>query len=126
MKEYKVDPHNYSGPLEQLEKKTPTSNNKGTKIAVFIALITLAMGGFVFYTLYDGNGPSEIDTDSLFPLIPVWVAIFVPFIAIKNQKKKQISKKMSSDLKRTMIFLVAGTALLIILAFGVLIFTTTI
>jgi len=93
-----IDPHTYPGPLEELEKhKQNTSNKPGNqrKATIFVIAMSvmLMVGALVAYLVYsEGGFEGAIDEDptAFIPFIPVWIAIFVPFMVAKKNKKKRI------------------------------------
>ncbi|MFC1647739.1 hypothetical protein ACFL10_01965 [Patescibacteria group bacterium] len=107
-----IDPHKYSGPIEDLEKHqrmNPKQNNslrRTMMISIGVAVLLL-IGGIVAYMSYSGGNPIEsIEDDAtvLLPFIPVWFAIFIPLI-IGSKKKKN---KLSQNRRILVIFLVMG------------------
>ncbi len=90
----KIDPHNYPGPLEDLEKKqaqqkTP-KNNAGVKVGVVFALIGLFVAGLTSYIIYTGEThiiEELIEEGGILTFIPFWLIIFIPFMFGKKKKK---------------------------------------
>lgn len=102
---------------EDLEEKM--ENKRKIKIGLLVAVLI----GVILTIILKERGVISSDSDSDFNVavfVPIWIAVFVPFIA--NQKKKRLkNSEVSEEQKR--IALIIGI-LLLLLAFGVLIFSS--
>jgi cytochrome bd-type quinol oxidase subunit 2 len=102
---------------EDLEEKT--ENKRKIKIGLLVAVLI----GVVLTIILKERGVISSNSDSDFNVavfIPIWVAVFVPFIV--NQKKKRLGNSEISDSQKR-IALIIGT-LLLLFAFGFLIFNS--
>ncbi len=78
-----------------MEKQNKTPKDK--KWALFFGVTALAVGIAVFMVLIltRSSAPSadpDKGSNSFFPFIPIWIAVFVPLL-VSNKKKEKISKK---------------------------------
>jgi len=115
---------------EELKQVTPQHKDRLEKTKrvkliwlVFIGLLVFGlMVGFYFYEKFQEGGSSSgvsgSDNNSFFPLIPIWVAIFVPILA---NKKKHPEQKMNAKQQRVAI-VVTLLAFIIVLAAVILTF----
>lgn len=109
-----IDPHKHPGPLEDLEKKQPSK--QGTTVAIVIGLLVLLLGGGValfVYTSEGGGANGSDDAASFIPFIPIWIAVFIPFI-YRNKKKA-----LSDNQKRARVLLAAALGILVATTFGI-------
>ncbi|MFC1655443.1 hypothetical protein ACFL3C_01110 [Patescibacteria group bacterium] len=122
-----IDPHRYSGPLEDIEKKKPTGKNFKIKIIIGILVFTLGVGIMVYMIFGDKPGFDGIGSDTSFiPFIAIWPALIIPIIASQKKKKlNQAGQKMNADQKRVIVFLAAGGALFVILGVGVMLYVAS-
>lgn len=108
-----IDPHNYPGPLEELERENRLkgvkegNDNSRSKIMIIIALSLLVCGGLIAALFAYKEGAIDNDfienPEGLVSFVPFWIAIFIPFIFVK---KKKSENKISNE-RRLLIILVA-------------------
>ncbi|MFC1750231.1 hypothetical protein ACFL2V_15630 [Pseudomonadota bacterium] len=120
-----IDPSNYKGPLEDLEKRNPEGKNR-SMIIVGVALALLALGGVVFFFIASGDVTEVSDVSgaadsgdgvSIAGTLPIWIALFVPFFAITNKKNKTPEQK-----KKVLKFVATGIVLVVMLTVGLVFF----
>lgn len=113
-----IDPHKYSGPLEDLEKQKRGSS---VRIPLITAVIVLIAGIGVFFLVREAEGGFIGSDVSFIPFIAIWPAIIIPIIA-SQKKKNQQGAPMNADQKRIVAFVIAGIALVIAMAVGLFVF----
>lgn len=123
-----IDPHKYSGPIEDLEKGTTKSKKPG--VSLIIGLILVLLGGgvlFLIYAIEAGEIDFERDIWAYVTTIPFWLIILIPFAFRKKLKTMKSIKgsKTTAEQKRIIAFVVAGIILTSALAFGVAIFAVS-
>lgn len=109
MDPYKIDPHKYQGPLEDLEKKS--GGNYSGRTAMIVAVLILLTGAGILFFIYgfaefEGNESVE----SFAPLIPIWFAVFIPIIAIGKKNKRAAT----ANQKKIIAFMVLGFSIVAI------------
>jgi len=110
-----IDPHNYPGPLEELEKESklkgqqPKQNRTLLIVIIAIVLLVLGAGIAVYFAFQEGSIDGDIieDPESFFPFIPIWIAIFIPLIAAKKNKK---GVKIPNEKRVLIVLLALGAA----------------
>lgn len=116
-----IDPHRYSGPLEDLEKngQEEQSSNLRLKIILAAGLGVLLVSGIVAYFLFINSDTKEIvDSEStpaiMISFIPIWIAVFIPLMISKNKKPQ--------NAKSSQVSLVIGVAAALVIIGAVIVF----
>ena len=78
-----------------------------TMMLVLVGLVVLGVGVTIYFNKKSGGGDSDRNFSTM---IPIWIAVFVPFMA---SKKKQ--KTLNSKQKKLMTFVILGIVLALLL-----------
>lgn len=102
----------------------PDNDKQRIKIIIGIAVLLAGFGVMAFLFFDKGVDIGREDGDSptsFFSYIPIWIAIFIPFIIAK--KKKKLGNKPTEDQKRILGLIVAGSVLLVLFTGGLVFLT---
>ena len=82
-------------------------------LQIFLIFGVGLVAGIVAYTFFKNiKGGEDGDTNSsIASMIPIWVAVFIPIMA--NKKNKKVSSKMSSEQRRNFFIIFFGIALFV-------------
>ncbi|MFC1626670.1 hypothetical protein ACFL1P_00535 [Patescibacteria group bacterium] len=83
---------------------------------LLISLVALQVGILIFtlFVVKQKIDSSSNSSNSSFPFIPIWAAIFIPIIAIRKKEKQTIEQK------QRLMWLLIGLAILVLL--GMIVF----
>ncbi len=82
---------------KKFKKKTEGISHYKVWFAVGIVLLVVIVMGTIIYALHnEGREESEegvISTLTLVPFIPIWTAVFIPFLTSRNKKKPSLKEE---------------------------------
>jgi ABC-type phosphate/phosphonate transport system permease subunit len=109
--------------------------DNGRRIAIIIAVLILLLGlgvavFFLMETNYDVEGmvdTAKNDSTYFLPFIPIWIAVFVPFMIAKKKKNLTSSQQLNlnGDQKRVIVMAAVGVALIIAFSVGLIFLTAS-
>jgi len=85
------------------DQEEPDENKTRQKIALVVLVVALFVVGIVIF-IKSGSGGEYSDDGSIAAFVPIWVAVWVPFM---NKKKKQPTETQ----KKILIIILLGTVL---------------
>ena len=109
------------------EQQNKLEKDKRSRLIIFLALgLTGALiVGVIVYKAKGGEGGSS-DSVSGAAMIPIWVAIFIPLIAIKKKKEKEGQKRepLTEQKKKFLLYALLFIGLMVLATILTLYFKT--
>lgn len=86
------------------------ANERDKKQALFFVFLGLAVAAVVAALVFkDGGGTGDSDNSAIAPFLPIWIAIWIPFMNKKNKKDASFDNK--KQLKYAILALIAASAI---------------